>query len=1141
MSDSYKVYASKDYVENKIEEKRVQPDWNQNDPTAADYVKNRTHWEESVVILPETELIPGEDNTYLLLSPWKVDPVIGGSYIIAYNGVNYECKAISIREIDDTEPETANGIVMGNVSLLTQTDFDGDNDNAPFFLLCYPNTSWEAEDNGEYCYIIPSDDATSVTLSIVDMDAPVHKLDPKFMHETVVMAERPEMGGEVVILPETELMVIEDVDEEAPITTPLSATPTEGATAKVTYNGTEYACTIARAEDGGVEMFCIGNTDVIGLPGGNPDAPFVMILIPGGENGAYGMVMPLDGATSITLSVVQTEEPIPQQLVMDKDGNIKWEDRTHWYYETPAVILEETRCVATESMDGINVFILTTPVHCLPSNGSVCKVTYNGTLYETICTTDLDEDVEISNMGNMGFMDDNFTEAGEPFVIMLVHPDSVEDVGMAGMIADISGILNEGTQPPTEIVLSIEGLTVDKQVIDKKYLPEEVNSYLENGKNGASLRTKDTSRESESYSLGMRALALGYQTKASGTNAVALGNNSTASGDASISAGVYSTASGHGSFAIGDKTTASGPISFAQGLRTESSGSYSHAEGYMTKASGSESHAEGEYTTASGRRSHAEGYATVSSGESSHADGLYSIASGDGSFARGSIGASYAQFNLIGVPRGVTYKYAASDGSDIRPSVGDIISYYSSSFLHASYHTIYTSYVVAVTDTEITLFNSLDHSSSTEEKQYKNYYAYHPTTASGVEGYAIGPGAQANGKRSMAVGYNAVANGENSYSLGYSTVTNGAHTTALGHCNRDEDLFGYHMHAGDSVVHYDMSESVYVYSERPTMNPETGELTFGNKTLTPVPEIKIGDLLTGINGKNSYLEVKTITLPTQETYTKISFGCKSHYSLDYSGRDGTYAMMVGNGSGVTSSDHPLRSNAYALDWDGNGYFAGDVYVQGNGKTFDFEGKKKLATESYVDDAIAEIEHPVHSVNGKTGIVNLTASDIGALSDTTAIPSIEGLATETYVNNKVAGLVDSAPETLNTLNELASALGDDPNFAATVAAQIGTKVPVTRTINNKSLDNNITLLASDIGADEAGASQQALEDSKTYTNEKIEEVKANVTDFIEAITDEEIDDICMSTLEVDEVLVDEMTGKNYTLYVSGGDLKMTEVG
>ena len=55
------------------------------------------------------------------------------------------------------------------------------------------------------------------------------------------------------------------------------------------------------------------------------------------------------------------------------------------------------------------------------------------------------------------------------------------------------------------------------------------------------------------------------------------------------------------------------------------------------------------------------------------------------------------------------------------------------------------------------------------------------------------------------------------------------------------------------------------------------------------------------------------------------------------------------------------------------------------------------------------------------------------------------ATQTYVNTAVSNLVDAAPGTLDTLNELAAALGDDPNFATTVATSIGTKVPNTRTI------------------------------------------------------------------------------------------------
>ena len=49
------------------------------------------------------------------------------------------------------------------------------------------------------------------------------------------------------------------------------------------------------------------------------------------------------------------------------------------------------------------------------------------------------------------------------------------------------------------------------------------------------------------------------------------------------------------------------------------------------------------------------------------------------------------------------------------------------------------------------------------------------------------------------------------------------------------------------------------------------------------------------------------------------------------------------------------------------------------------------------------------------------------------------AAKKYADKKVAGLVNSAPKTLDTLNELAEALNNDPNFAATVSAQIGQKV------------------------------------------------------------------------------------------------------
>jgi hypothetical protein len=53
-----------------------------------------------------------------------------------------------------------------------------------------------------------------------------------------------------------------------------------------------------------------------------------------------------------------------------------------------------------------------------------------------------------------------------------------------------------------------------------------------------------------------------------------------------------------------------------------------------------------------------------------------------------------------------------------------------------------------------------------------------------------------------------------------------------------------------------------------------------------------------------------------------------------------------------------------------------------------------------------------------------------------------MATRSYVDTEIAALADSAPAALNTLNELAAALGDDANFASTVNTSIGAKVAKT---------------------------------------------------------------------------------------------------
>jgi hypothetical protein len=61
------------------------------------------------------------------------------------------------------------------------------------------------------------------------------------------------------------------------------------------------------------------------------------------------------------------------------------------------------------------------------------------------------------------------------------------------------------------------------------------------------------------------------------------------------------------------------------------------------------------------------------------------------------------------------------------------------------------------------------------------------------------------------------------------------------------------------------------------------------------------------------------------------------------------------------------------------------------------------------------------------------------------PGSQASVIGTYVSSAVAAVVDSAPATLDTLNELAAALNDDANFATTVTNSIATKASTGKAI------------------------------------------------------------------------------------------------
>lgn len=197
------------------------------------------------------------------------------------------------------------------------------------------------------------------------------------------------------------------------------------------------------------------------------------------------------------------------------------------------------------------------------------------------------------------------------------------------------------------------------------------------------------------------------------------------------------------------------------------------------------------------------------------------------------------------------------------------------------------------------------------------------TTASGFSSHAEGNGTVASGEDSHAEGIGATASGSFSHAEGYGTKSSGQNshaegdnTTAYGQNSHAE---GYYTIANGRNSHaegfYTTANEIYSHAE-------------GNRTVA--------------SGKAQHVEGVANIEDTKDKYIHIA------------------------GNGVDSSN---RSNAHTLDWEGNAWYSGDVYVGSTSGTNKDEGSKKLATEDSVRGILIE-----------TGLI--TPEDIDAICGVT---------------------------------------------------------------------------------------------------------------------------------------------------------------
>jgi hypothetical protein len=187
--------------------------------------------------------------------------------------------------------------------------------------------------------------------------------------------------------------------------------------------------------------------------------------------------------------------------------------------------------------------------------------------------------------------------------------------------------------------------------------------------------------------------------------------------------------------------------------------------------------------------------------------------------------------------------------------------------------------------------------------------------------------------------------------------------------------------------------------------------------------------------------------------------------------DSTYLPLVGNNPGDQAF---ATDNNILYIWDGS------AWQQAGASNSDdlTEGTTNLfLTNERVDDRVASLVVGGNNItatyddaagtltlDGQPGYTDADVDNliVGGNNITATYDSVAGTLTldgqpgytdtdvGTYLTNNdydtatniIATITDSAPATLDTLNELAAALGDDPNFATTTANNIATKVSKT---------------------------------------------------------------------------------------------------
>src|SRR5210317_1402710 len=211
----------------------------------------------------------------------------------------------------------------------------------------------------------------------------------------------------------------------------------------------------------------------------------------------------------------------------------------------------------------------------------------------------------------------------------------------------------------------------------------------------------------------------------------------------------------------------------------------------------------------------------------------------------------------------------------------------------------------------------------------------------------------------------------------------------------------------------------------------TTSTTFGGDVSGTYNAIVIADdshnhVISNVDGLQTALDAKQNSATALTTSTTFGGDVSGTYNAIVIADD-SHNHVISNVDGLQTALDAKQNSATALTTSTT--FGGDVSGTYNAIV--------IADDSH-NHVISNVDGLQTALNAKAPLASPALTGTPTAPTATAGTNTTQVATTAFVSTAVSNLVDSAPTTLDTLNELAAALGDDPNFATTVTNSIGTK-------------------------------------------------------------------------------------------------------